>query len=512
MNDMPVFGPDQVSTKTALEDIAIETGTPIEVLFAAGEQAGAKSPDEFLNIARQRGQALGPRFKAGEDPTAIVSEVFGPEAQRSFGDYATEIRAQLYGTPTVQQRNQAEIDNESLIDTAKRRGQQFVRGATEPFAALPEAKAIAQAQTDNEATPAADLEGFDRGQQMRDSVEGTFGAPNPEDRSFWAMVAEGAGNLVGMGGAALAAGVAGTVVAGPVGGTVAGLTTGAGIGSAMNASQLYREAREMGAEEGVAEQAARWGAAIGASEIVPIARAFKVLPQSVRSKIGNGMMKRFVDIAQSAGEEAAQEYLATVANNMVAQQLYDPDRGWTEDATEAALVGAVLGGGAGAIGAGADAYANRQPQPLPDAGSDQGAVPPGADPASGPVPPVAPPTAPQGGPTPTADVLRPQQGPASVVGVMRVQAPGGDKTRVTVTGGEVLEIPGVASQAQVDEAVRQYNEAQRPAAPSPLTDALAGAPQPALGGFQQGQPVQMQFVDPETGEISDPTPMTFVGE
>lgn len=471
MNDMPVFGPDQVSTKTALEDIAIETGTPIEVLFAAGEQAGAKSPDEFLNIARQRGQALGPRFKAGEDPTAIVTELFGEEAQRSFADYATEIRAQLYGTPTVQQRNQAELDNEGIGGLLKRRGQQFIRGATEPFASLPEAKAIAQAQTDGEATPAAEIEGFERGQQMRDSVADRFGAPNPEDRSFWGMVAEGAGNLVGMGGASLAAGAAGALVGGPaapITGAAAGIATGAGIGASMNTSQLYRDAREAGAEEAVAEQAARWGALIGASEIVPIARAFKYLPQGVRSKIGNGMMKRFADIAQSAGEEAAQEYLATVANNIVAQQLYDPERGWTDDATEAALVGAVLGAGAGSIGAGVDAYRNRQqPQPLPEAGPDQGAAPPGADPVSGPVPPVAaPPSEPeQVVPTPTTDMLRPQA---------------------------------------VDPIA--------PAAPAPISEALGSAPAPMFGSVQEGDPVSIQFVDPETGELSDPVPATFVGE
>jgi len=36
MNDMPVIGADPVSTKTALEDIAIETGTAIEILFGSG--------------------------------------------------------------------------------------------------------------------------------------------------------------------------------------------------------------------------------------------------------------------------------------------------------------------------------------------------------------------------------------------------------------------------------------------------------------------------------------------
>ena len=464
MNDMPVFGPAKANTQTALEDIAIETGVPIEVLFASGERAGAQSPDDFLNAARQSAQALAPRFQAGEDPMAIIGELFGPEAQRSFGDYATDVRAALYGTPTVQEANVAEIEEGGFLGTVKRRGQQFIRGATEPFAALPEAKAIAQAQLDNQDTAAEDLEGFDRGQRLRDGVANTFGAPNPEDKSFWAMVAEGAGNLVGMGGASLAAGVAGTLTAGPVGGAVAGFGAGGALGSAMTSSQLYREALDAGANEDVAQKAANWGFAIGASEIVPIARAFKYLPQSVRGRIGNGVMKRFTDIAQSAGEEAAQEYLATVAQNMVAQQLYDPDRGWTEGATEGALVGAVLGGGAGAIGAGVDEYRNRRAQPgdLPNADAGGGAVPPGAEPAAGMVPPVM------------GDRSPPEQ------------------EEPTPMGGAL---------ADVDQS-----------APTPMTDATARAPQPAFGNYQAQQPVSVRLVDPETGEIGDPINATFVGE
>lgn len=469
MSEMPVFGSDPVSTKTALEDIAIETGTPIEILFASGEQAGATTPEEFLQIARQRGQELGPRFKAGEDAMTIASEVFGAEAGSGFGDYATEIRAQLYGTPTVQEANQADLADDGFIDTAKRRGQQFVRGAVEPFAAMPEAKAIAAAQLDNEDIAAADMEGFDSGQKLRDSASDTFGAPNPEDQSFWAAVAEGAGNLAGMAGASIAAGLAGTAVAGPIGGAVAGIGTGGAIGSAMTSSQLYREARDMGADEDVAEQAARWGAAIGATEIVPISRAFKFLPAGVRKRIGNGVMKRFADVAQSSGEEAAQEYLATVAQNMVAQQLYDPTRGWTEGATEGALVGAVLGGGAGAIGAGVDELRTRRAQPLPDAGG-QGNVPPNPD-MSGMVPPVATPPgvereAPQ--PSPMTDMVRPT--PASAADPA-MQAP-----------------------------------------PAPMSEALAGAPEALFAGMQSEEAVQIALMDQETGEIGEPITATFVGE
>ncbi|EDM71041.1 hypothetical protein RAZWK3B_16630 [Roseobacter sp. AzwK-3b] len=469
MNDMPVFAPEQEDLKTQLEDIAISTGTPIEVLVAAADQAQARDANAMLDVARKSGEQLGPRFKAGEDPTAILAEAFGEDTARGFKDYATNIRADLYGTPTAQEQYEAELENEGFGDKLKRRGQQFVRGATEPFASMPEAAAIAESQIDDSDAPAEDLEGFQRGQNIRDRVQDVVGTPNPADDSFGGQFAEGFGNLVGMGGAALAAGVAGTAVGGPVVGTVAGIGTGATIGASMNSSQLYREALQMGADEETAIKSSRWGVAIGASDILPLARAFKFLPQSVRQRVGNGVMKRFVDIAQSAGEEAAQEYLATVANNIVAQQLYDPERGWTENATESAIVGAALGGTAGAIGAGYDAYRNRAPRDNADPNAPSDGPLPASEGAEGMVPPVAGPdpagSEPPEEPTPLSDAV----------------SPGDDTTRTGPTTGG-------------------------------LSDAASRAPLPVLGDMAEGQPVLIETVDPETGELSGSIEAVYSGE
>ncbi len=280
---------------------------------------------------------------------------------------------------------------EGMGALAKRRGQQFARGATEVAASLPEASAISSAQveatqveeakkllarraeqiTDLEARlqrdlpdeerrfveqqisdlqagqeelrrrasaevkPAGERERFARGDALRQRSEDIFGAPDPRDTSFWAAVAEGAGNMTALAATSMVPG-----------GVVAGATLGAGL----NKSQVYKEAIAAGADEETAQKAANWGAVIGATEIVPISRALKALPPRLRPKITNRVLRKFSDIAQGAGEEAAQEYLATVANNIVAQNIYDPERGWTEGATESALVGAVLGGALGGVG------------------------------------------------------------------------------------------------------------------------------------------------------------------
>lgn len=475
MNDMPVFGPDQVSTKTALEDIAIETGTPIEVLFAAGEQAGAKSPDEFLNIARQRGQQLGPRFKAGEDPTAIVSEVFGPEAQRSFGAYATEIRAQLYGRPVEQPKPEGGFRKAVGVgvDTIQQGFGSAIEGAGR-VAGLEGVEQYGRGVAErNEAEAQEGSRGFTR----LDDVEGVS--------SFGRFASETAGQQVPQMGGTLAAAGAGALAGSfiPGVGTAAGAVIG---GLAANIPLFYGQNRER--QKDVAEEAgtpvqvdegAAFLTSLPQAALDVVTDLVSVSGLGIGAKVlaeGGGLLTKRVLVGAGVGAGAGvlMEVPTEIGQSMLERlqaglPLDTPDA--VDEYIEVGVAAGLLGAGLGGVGGGAKAYRERDGIPEdPNAGSDQGAVPPGAGPASGPVPPVAPSPAPQGGPTPTADVLRPQP-------------------------VDPLDPAG-----------------QRPAAPSPMSDVLAGAPQPTLGGFQQGQPVQMQFVDPETGEISDPTPMTFVGE
>jgi hypothetical protein len=539
MNDMPVFGPDQASTKTALEDIAIETGTPIEVLFAAGEQAGAKSPDEFLNIARQRGQALGPRFKAGEDPTAIVSEVFGPEAQRSFGDYAAEIRSQLYGAPATPKQSERPQEANAFRDapaavaaSVVRSGGSIVRGLGEGISAAADvAKGIAEPVV--EGALGREVEFFDRKAPnvlsgVADAIGGDKGAAgfldsfvseevkrdvqdfiDPEadlfDTSTWKMGARPTVRGAIFSAVDVFGSMAPIVAAGLLTGGVGAAATGGLMSGGFAADESGKLIDEMAttrgpdgrtrleAESSVYQREIAKGATPEqAKEFTKrsaqqLSAVFASVPGALGGAATNAIVRGAGSVAgrlpwygaiPAAGvisgvEEGAQE----VAEGVAARTATNIGAGIDESITEGTLsefvVGAMGGAPFGAGAAGIDAYRNRSRETDdPNAGSDQGAVPPGAGPASGPVPPVAAPPSEreQEVPTPTADVLRPQ-------------------------AVDPLDPAG-----------------QRPAAPSPVSDVLAGAPQPTLGGFQQGQPVQMQFVDPETGEISDPTPMTFVGE
>ena len=245
--------------------------------------------------------------------------------------------------------------------------------------------------------PVSETPMFKVGDAVREGVASVTGAPDPRDDGFWAKVAQGGGNMLGMIGASLAAA--------PLGGAPASLAVGAGTGSAMNSSQIYKEAIGNGVDEPTALEAARWGGVIGAGEIIPIGRALNLLPPRLKSTISTAFMRRFADIAQGAGEEAAQEYLSQVANNIVAQKLYDPSRGWADGATESALIGAILGGGVGAIGTAGEAVTKppepkqRDREPAPAAQAT-----PEAQIAAlmAPQAPDAPPASPQAEPAPAA--------------------------------------------------------------------------------------------------------------
>ena len=348
------------------------------------------------------------------------------------------------------------FEGESFGDLATRRGQQAAQGATETIAAIPESLAIKGVRADesrregslggieqrNETiagiearlsdpslkpeeraflernladlragvgvlgqqaaepiVPAKDRELFKAGDRIREASEEVFGAPDPRDTSFWASVAQGAGNVAGM--------VGGTLAVGAVAGPGAAIAAGGFQGSAMNESQVYREAIEAGVDEATAQEAARIASLVGASEIIPITRALKLLPPSMRGRATNALMRRVIDISKNAGEEAVQEGLAQIANNMIAQGYYDPERGWNDNVTESMLVGAVLGGALGATvsvaaddgpaGGGGVRDEEEKPAGIPagEVAPDQSAALVGARPTTGTPTPSAPGAAPE---------------------------------------------------------------------------------------------------------------------
>lgn len=181
----------------------------------------------------------------------------------------------------------------------------------------------------------SDTSGFKAGEAINKKVGEYFGTPDPRDKSFWGQVAQGAGNVAGM-----------AAVAIPTLGT-AGFASGVG----MSAQQMYQDAIDSGATEETARQAASLGGLVGTTEMLPLMRAFKVLPKPIRDRVQGAFVRGALKLAEGSGEEAIQEYGQQVAQNLIAQKLYDPQRGWSEGAATNALVGAIVGAGPASVGA-----------------------------------------------------------------------------------------------------------------------------------------------------------------
>ncbi|MCG7492462.1 LPD38 domain-containing protein [Thalassobius sp. Cn5-15] len=416
----PVQSTTGIRDQEGREIVSVDPHTG-EITYANPAETPAPEADPFVGeglgpLARRRGQqfAQGATEGVASLPEALAISAYGGQlSRRDRAGHVAERQMQM-----VAEMDQALADP-SLAPDARAFILQRRNEIAQGIARMNE---MAQA----EVVPAEETDLFKAGDKVRDKSAEAFGTPDPRDTGFWSQVAHGGGNMAAM----VAAGVP-TMGVG-----------GAAMGASMNAQQLYKEAKEAGADDDVALQAARWGGIIGSAEIVPITRALKLLPSGLRKKATNTVYKRAAHIAGSAGEEAAQEYLAQVANNMVASGLYDPERGWTEGALESAAVGAVLGGGLGAAGS---LRGNGETQPAPEAETT-----PAAPPESQPTPdaPVQPDAAPE---TPAAE---PDQGQGEILDVQNVKT------------GEMMQV-----QRMPDGTIKAVDEATPPKAePAPEID------------------------------------------
>ena len=112
----------------------------------------------------------------------------------------------------------------------------------------------------------------------------------------------------------------------------AGLAVGAGSGEASE------RARAAGATEAERSTAALLGAPIGALELLPI-KFIKVLGKPATGTI----MNRLARAAAEGGVEGAQEAATTIAQNLIEQGVYNPDKGTFSDTGEALGYGAGTG-------------------------------------------------------------------------------------------------------------------------------------------------------------------------
>lgn len=187
--------------------------------------------------------------------------------------------------------------------------------------------------------------GFQLAKQLR-------GDQAPASQDFEDLVLGAVGQMGAQAGTAFAAGAGAGALSGPAAPIVApivGTAVGAFTGVTMGASQAYNEAIAFGADEKTARDMARWGGIIGSTEMIPIARALKFLPKSVRGEVANKLLQKVMHVAGTAGEEAAQEGISQIAQNINAYNHVDINRKLFDDVIQSSVIGGIAGGGLGAV-------------------------------------------------------------------------------------------------------------------------------------------------------------------
>jgi len=247
------------------------------------------------------------------------------------------------------------------------------------------------------------------GQAVRDVAAETFPIPEEHETRFPVQLGRGVGST----GTFLLTGVAGKVLRLPA------LAVTAGTGAMVNSAATFRDAVQNGASFETAAEAAKLSAITGTSEALPIARFLDTY-----DKASGGQIKRILANALKGGaEEGAQELFQSVADNLVAADLYDPDRevfrGTGEAGAVGFSVGALFNTLAGMLGVKVRAGRPQDAAPesageqvaaaaVPDSGVQDAPVAPPETPDE-PIPPEPPPTA---APAPgTITAAPPPEGP-----------------------------------------------------------------------------------------------------
>ena len=123
-----------------------------------------------------------------------------------------------------------------------------------------------------------------------------------------------------------------------------GMPLAAGLATAAGAGEASERAREGGATQEERNKAARLGAIVGISELLPIERLKSLFVKGIGADNTVGLINRGRRVLEQAGWEGLQEFSAAVAQNFIEQGIYNPEQGTFAGTREPALYGAGVGG------------------------------------------------------------------------------------------------------------------------------------------------------------------------
>ena len=269
-----------------------------------------------------------PRYRITEDD-GTVHEIDGPE-----GASRQQVIAAIQADIANENVNKAEEDYEQYLATREEvepeEGDEDTtavgnigRGIISGAVGLAEMAALGAITPLNEET---ELSARDIIKTVADFAKPRLA--NPEEVT--AKFSEGLGSFAGLAG----------VAAIPFVGLPAAIALGAGAG----AGEASERAREGGATQEERNLATRFGVGVGASEFISPLRIVKALKGGLGEEAATGFIAAAKRVAKEAGIEGLQEFAAGVGQNLIEQNIYNPQQGTFEDSAEQFGYGAGIGG------------------------------------------------------------------------------------------------------------------------------------------------------------------------
>lgn len=401
--------------------------------------------------------------------TGSAIESVGTAADAIQRDRASRSLASMFavdtGNPTLAMRDASDAERAGIMS--------YVRSTPEQRAQMRQGAQDQLAAVTNPPTPNA----VTRAGEAVTGYGGRAFATPKNEQNFGTRIAEGAGAMLPMVGAA----AAGTAIGGPAGGIVGA--------SAVIGAQSYDATHKEAVQHGMAPEDADHAAAISALTQVgimalPVGRLIESVP-GVASSLWQGV----TDMAKRGVEFGSFNSLSKFADNFVARQTgIDPDRNLLEGVPEAGAEGLVMGSVAGI-----PRVLRSAATPAPPAASGTSAIEgdvlpptPSAGPSGGPGSP------PHEGPTIEDEVIPPEPSPAAPAGSATSVQSDIENARAAVAALREKPVqPSVAPEPPVQAAAPTVAPTPAPA-PQPSSTAAAaptfGEPTPPT---QPAQPAQL---------------------
>lgn len=450
-----------------------------EAFTPTGEPADPFADESRWSTAKRRAQQF---TTAATDMVATVPEAAAINSRMLDVNKVQSGKAAQAAIPKEQAELEKIIaDNEGKDDTASRAKVNAAKMRLEVLKGQArQADILTEDSEAAAAIPMKDTFGFKSAEAIRSGVESVVGKPDARDQSFGGKLASGAGSMAGF----VIATMIGNAAAGPIGATAIGGT----MGSMSTEAQMYKEAIAAGASEQEAMKAAKWGALIGSAEVVPVLTGLKYVPAPFKLKFGNIIAKKAMEIAESSGEEFAQEYLSQVAQNLAGYE----NKPWNDGALENGIIGAILGGGTGAVGA---VTGGHEVETVPEKGAtDEQKAALGADDKQTAPPPAAAPTeSSTATATVTPTATEPNREPAEPTPAPTPEPPKTEapKEQPKVNVGE--------NSPDVTEAVTQASNNEKPTPPP------AGSPE---GSYKEFLKKLAEYKKQQAAQQAPPQPVT----